>query len=156
MPDARYLLPLPDGLTPAQAAPLTDAGLTPFHAVKRSLPKLDATAWAMIIGVGGLGHMAIQILKAMTAARVIAVDTRREALNLAVSLGADVVLDAGDRVAGQVRTATKGLGADVVLDCVGTDSDPSDRRGLCSHARRCHLDRRRWRFGPVRISTRSP
>ena len=68
VPDARHLLALPDGLTPAQAAPLTDAGLTPFHAVKRSLPKLDATAWAMVIGVGGLGHMAIQILKATSAA----------------------------------------------------------------------------------------
>jgi alcohol dehydrogenase, propanol-preferring len=121
VPHARYLLPLPDGLTPAQAAPLTDAGLTPFHAVKRSLPKLDTTAWALIIGVGGLGHMAIQILKATTAARVIAVDTRQEALDLAASLGADVVLEAGDAVASQVRTATKGLGADVVLDCVGTD-----------------------------------
>jgi len=121
VPDARYLLALPDGLTPAQAAPLTDAGLTPFHAVKRSLPKLDATAWAMVIGVGGLGHMAIQILKATSAARVIAVDTRREALDLAVSLGADVVVEAGDGVAGQVREATRGLGADVVLDCVGTD-----------------------------------
>jgi propanol-preferring alcohol dehydrogenase len=52
---------------------------------------------------------------------VIAVDTRREALDLAVSLGADVVVEAGDGVAGQVREATRGLGADVVLDCVGTD-----------------------------------
>jgi alcohol dehydrogenase, propanol-preferring len=121
VPDARYLLALPDGLTPAQAAPLTDAGLTPFHAVKRSLPKLDATAWAMVIGVGGLGHMAIQILKATSAARVIAVDIRPEALDLAVSLGADVVVEAGDSVGGQVREATRGLGADVVLDCVGTD-----------------------------------
>ncbi len=121
VPDARYLLALPDGLTPAQAAPLTDAGLTPFHAVKRSLPKLGPTAWAMVVGVGGLGHMAIQILKATTAARVIAVDTRSEALHLAVALGADVVLEAGVGVASEVRKATKGRGADLVLDCVGTD-----------------------------------
>ena len=121
VPDARYLLALPEGLTPAQAAPLTDAALTPFHAVKRSWPKLNATASAMIIGVGGLGHMAIQILKATTASTVIALDTRREALDLALSLGADVVIEAGDGVASEVRKATRGLGADVVLDCVGTD-----------------------------------
>lgn len=121
VPDARYLLPLPEGLTPAQAAPLADAGVTPFHAVKRSLPKLDTTSTAMIIGIGGLGHMAIQILKATTAARVIAVDNRSEALDLALSLGADIAVEAGHGTVNEVRKATKGLGADVVLDCVGTD-----------------------------------
>ena len=58
------------------AAPLTDAGLTPYHAVRRSREKLGPTSTAVVIGVGGLGHMAVQILKATTAARIIAIDPR--------------------------------------------------------------------------------
>ena len=121
VPDARHLVPLPQGLTPAEAAPLTDAGLTPYHAVRRSLPKLDPTATAVVIGIGGLGHMAVQILKATSAARVVAVDTRKEALELALTLGADEALDAGN-AAGDIRGLTGGRGADLVLDCVGSDA----------------------------------
>lgn len=122
VPDARDLVPLPQGLTPAEAAPLTDAGLTPYHAIRRSWPKLGPTATAVVIGVGGLGHMAIQILKATTAARVVAIDVRKEALDLARSLGADEVLEAGDLAPLAVREATGGRGADVVIDCVGSDA----------------------------------
>jgi len=67
---------------PVYAAPLTDAGLTPHHAVRRSWAKLSPTSTAVVIGVGGLGHLAVQILKATTAAPVIAVDMRPEALQL--------------------------------------------------------------------------
>lgn len=122
VPDARHLVRLPGGLTPAQAAPLTDAGLTPYHAVRRSWPKLGPTATAVVIGAGGLGHMAVQILKATTSARVVAIDTRKEALALAGSLGADLGVEAGDGAAAAVREATGGRGADVVLDCVGSDA----------------------------------
>ena len=72
-----------------EAAPLTDAGLTPYHAIRRSWPKLPPGSTAVVIGVGGLGHVGVQILKATTAARVIAVDTRAEALRLAEECGAD-------------------------------------------------------------------
>src|SRR5919206_5395852 len=68
VPDARHLVPL-DDLDPVQAAPLTDAGLTPYHAIKQALPVLTAEATAVVIGVGGLGHCAVQILRATTAAR---------------------------------------------------------------------------------------
>ncbi len=122
VPAARHLLPLPEGLTPAQAAPLVDAGLTPYHAVRRSLAKLGATSTAVVIGVGGLGHLAVQILKATSAAQVIAVDTRAQALELARSSGADLAITAGDAAAGEIRAATGGRGADVVLDFVGLDS----------------------------------
>lgn len=122
VPDARHLVPLPAGMEPAQAAPLTDAGLTPYHAVRRSWPKLGPTATAVVIGAGGLGHMAVQILKATTAARVVAVDTKKDALDLARSLGADQVVEAGDTAALEVREATGGRGADVVLDCVGSEA----------------------------------
>ncbi|HET6965882.1 MAG TPA: NAD(P)-dependent alcohol dehydrogenase [Acidimicrobiales bacterium] len=121
LPDARYLVPLPAGLTPAEAAPLTDAGLTPYHAVRRSWPKLGPAATAVVIGAGGLGHMAVQIIKATTSARVIALDAKKEALQLASSLGADAVVEAGEGAAAEVRDLTGGKGADVVLDCVGSD-----------------------------------
>jgi propanol-preferring alcohol dehydrogenase len=119
VPHERFLFPLPDGLDPVHAAPLTDAGLTPFHAVRRSWPKLTPTATAVVIGVGGLGHLAVQIIKATTAARVIAVDLRPEALELARSMGADEVVPSGDGAPAAIREATRGLGVDVVIDCVG-------------------------------------
>jgi len=121
IPSARFLLPLPDGLEPTQAAPLTDAALTPYHAIRRSLPKLTADAHAVVIGVGGLGHMAVQILKAMTAASVIAVDMREEALKVAEEVGADFTFVSGEETAGEIRQVTGGRGADVVIDCVGAD-----------------------------------
>ncbi|WP_073458964.1 NAD(P)-dependent alcohol dehydrogenase [Pseudonocardia thermophila] len=122
VPDARHLVPLPDGLDPLDAASLTDAGLTPYHAVRRSWPKLVPGATAVVIGVGGLGHIGVQILKATTAARVVAVDTRDAALRLALDLGADHVVPAGDDAAAEIRSYTAGRGADVVLDFVGSDS----------------------------------
>ncbi len=121
VPDSRHLVPLPDGVEPATAAPLTDAGLTPYHAIRRSWAKLKPTATAVVVGVGGLGHMAVQILKATTAARVVAVDSKPEALQLARSLGADDVVSPGGSAAPEIRELTRGLGADVVLDFVGSD-----------------------------------
>jgi len=122
VPDARLLVPLPDGLDPARAAPLTDAGLTPYHAIRRSLPKLTPGATAVVIGVGGLGHMAVQILAATTAARIIAVDQRESALKLAQEHGAHIALPSDEKAALEIRAATGGRGADVVLDFVGVDA----------------------------------
>ncbi|SCL32470.1 D-arabinose 1-dehydrogenase, Zn-dependent alcohol dehydrogenase family [Micromonospora nigra] len=122
VPDARHVVPLPEGLDPVDAAPLTDAGLTPYHAVRRSWHKLAPGSTAVVIGVGGLGHVGVQILKTTTAARVIAVDTREEALALATECGADLALPSGAGTAEEIRRATGGRGADVVLDCVGTDT----------------------------------
>ena len=122
VPAARYLVPLPDGLSPVLAAPLTDAGLTPYHAVRRSLDKLSPVSTAVVIGVGGLGHLAVQILRAMTAAHVIAVDSKESALRLAKASGADLTLSPGPNLVDQVHAATDGHGADVVLDFVGSDS----------------------------------
>lgn len=121
VPAARHLVPLPDGLDPVHAAPLTDAGLTPYHAIRRSWPKLAPGSTALVIGVGGLGRTAIEILKATTAARVIAVDTRPEALRLAEQAGADRVVVSGEQAADEIRAASHGHGADVTLDFVGND-----------------------------------
>jgi propanol-preferring alcohol dehydrogenase len=121
VPAARLVVPLGD-LDPVAAAPLTDAGLTPYHAIRRSLPKLVPGSTAVAIGVGGLGHMGVQLLAAMTAATVIAVDQRPEALDLAGSSGADVLVTSGADAAAEIREATGGVGADVVLDFVGSDA----------------------------------
>jgi propanol-preferring alcohol dehydrogenase len=121
VPHPRFLVPLPEGLDPVRAAPLTDAGLTPYHAIKRSWPKLVPGSAAVVIGVGGLGHVAVQILKATTAARIIAVDTSKAALALAEQSGADHVVVSGEGAVEQIRRLTGAVGADLVVDCVGTD-----------------------------------
>jgi propanol-preferring alcohol dehydrogenase len=67
---ARHLVPLGDA-DPVEAAPLSDAGLTPYHAIKLALPNLAAGGRsALVIGLGGLGQMAVQILVALTGAQV--------------------------------------------------------------------------------------
>lgn len=118
VPDPRHLVPIGE-LDPVAAAPLTDAGLTPYRAVKRVLPKLLPSSHVVVIGVGGLGHIAIQILTALTAATVIALDSRESALELAASVGATTTILAGDDASAQLIDATKGARADVVLDFVG-------------------------------------
>jgi propanol-preferring alcohol dehydrogenase len=120
VPSPRLLVPL-DALDPADAAPLTDAGLTPYHAVKRSLHLLEPGSTAVVIGIGGLGHLAVQILRALSACRIIAVDQRDEALQLASDSGADHTLKPGADAAAEIRELTKDLGADVVIDVVGAD-----------------------------------
>lgn len=119
VPFERLLVPLPADLDPATAAPLTDAGLTPYHAIRRSWPKMTPTSTVVVIGVGGLGHVGLQLVKATTGARVIAVDNRKEALELATSMGADSVLQSDDQAVGAIKDLTSGHGADVVLDFVG-------------------------------------
>ncbi|MFB7943382.1 NAD(P)-dependent alcohol dehydrogenase [Kitasatospora phosalacinea] len=116
--DPRHLVPLGD-LDPVRTVPLTDAGLTPYHAIKRSLPKLVPGSTAVVIGTGGLGHVAIQLLRAMTAARVIALDVTEEKLALARTVGAHEAVLSDGAAAGKVRELTAGLGAQAVLDFVG-------------------------------------
>jgi propanol-preferring alcohol dehydrogenase len=121
VPSARLLVPLPDGFAPVAAAPLGDAALTPYHAIKRSLHLLEPGSSTVVIGVGGLGHMAVQILRALTPTRIIAVDTAEEKLTLAKEVGADDVVLAADDAAAQVASITGGRGAELVLDIVGSD-----------------------------------
>ncbi|MFF8281527.1 NAD(P)-dependent alcohol dehydrogenase [Streptomyces albus] len=116
--DPRHLVPLGD-LDPVTTAPLTDAGLTPYHAIKLSLPKLVAGSTAVVIGTGGLGHLGIQLLRAMTPARVIALDVAQEKLELARSVGAHEVLLSDTKAADRIRELTEGQGATAVFDFVG-------------------------------------
>jgi propanol-preferring alcohol dehydrogenase len=120
VPHSRLLLPLGD-LDPRDAAPLSDAALTPYHAIKRSLHLLVPGSTAVVIGVGGLGHMGVQILRALSPARVTAVDVSLEKLRLAREVGANEAIEAGATAAGEILELTSGLGAELVLDMVGSD-----------------------------------
>ena len=117
----RYLFPL-SGLSLDEAAPLGCAGITAYHAVKaKALPVLHAGDYVVVIGVGGLGHVAIQLLKKMSTCSIVAVDVRRRPLSLAEKLGSDQTVLAGKNMAAQVRrVAKKGVGA--VIDFVGSTS----------------------------------
>lgn len=121
VPSARYLVPAA-GLDPVRAAPLTDAALTPYHAVKLSLPQLHRESTVVVLGVGGLGHMAVQVLKAITPARIVAVDLREAALELARAAGADLTLSADGLAAEDIRAETDPDGVAVVLDFVGNNA----------------------------------
>lgn len=116
--DPRHLVPL-DGLDPVAAVPLTDAGLTPYHAVKRALPKLVPGSTAVVIGAGGLGHTAIQLLRALSPARVVALDVSEDKLALARKVGAHAAVLSDDGAPAAVRELTGGLGAQAVFDFVG-------------------------------------
>lgn len=118
---AGQVVPLGD-LDPRVVAPLTDAGATSYHAVKRTLPKLAADSVVAVIGVGGLGGYAVQWLRILTSARIVAVEARPERLEAARALGADDVIEAGDGLSRRLREAIGPQGADAVYDFVGTDS----------------------------------
>jgi propanol-preferring alcohol dehydrogenase len=116
---AAHLVPLGD-FEPAAAAPLADAGLTPYHAVKRVRPDLVAGSYALVVGLGGLGTTAVQILRAITDAVIIGVDSRVEPLCVARAAGAHHVLRLGPHTVAEVRELTGGLGCDAVFDVVGS------------------------------------
>ncbi|MFC3382700.1 alcohol dehydrogenase catalytic domain-containing protein [Couchioplanes azureus] len=116
----RGLLPL-GGLDPAHAGPLTDAGATAYHAVRRALPRITAGGTAVVLGAGGLGLFAVQFLRALTAARVVAVDPGPDRRALAQEAGAVPVDGVDASTAGRLRQLTGRAGADAVLDFVGTD-----------------------------------
>lgn len=120
VPSARLLVPLGD-LSPVKAAPLSDAALTPYHAIKRALPYLNADSTVVVIGVGGLGHMAIQLLRVLAPVRIVAADVDDKKLAQAKALGAhDVVNNRNGTEAGElIRKITGPRGAGLVLDCVG-------------------------------------
>jgi len=122
VPSDRFLVPLPPALEPALAAPLTDAALTPYHAIAQARSRLFPGATAVVIGVGGLGHLALQILRATTDVQIIAVDPRAEALTLAKDCGADVCLAGTADVVAEVRELTGGVGAHAVFDMVASDA----------------------------------
>jgi propanol-preferring alcohol dehydrogenase len=117
---AGQVIPLGD-LDPRVVAPLTDAGATSYHAVKKVLPKLYDDSTAVVIGVGGLGAYGVQWLRMLTSARIIAVEAKPERIKAAADLGAHEVIEAGDGLSKRLAEAIGEGGADVILDFVGDD-----------------------------------
>lgn len=121
VPHERYLVKLAR-TPPVQAAPLADAALTPYRAVKKALPLLVPDRPALVFGLGGLGQYGVRLLRVLSGARVIAVDTSAEKRRLGALLGADVVLDgAAPDLAAQLAAHAPG-GASVAFDFVGSDA----------------------------------
>src|SRR5436309_2867553 len=100
---ARSVVKLDPSLHPKDIAALADAGLTAIHAVKKAIPVLTAGTHAVVIGAGGLGHIGIQCLKAMTPAEIIVIDSSEAALALARQVGADHAIRVDGTQVDQVR-----------------------------------------------------
>lgn len=123
---ADCVVPLPAGADVAAFAPYADAGITAYHAINRVLPQLRPSSTVVVIGIGGLGQFAVQLLRLLSLARIVAVDLSDEKAARAKDLGAHHVVASRNTDPGQaVDTHTAGRGADVVLDLVGDDDSPS-------------------------------
>jgi NAD+-dependent secondary alcohol dehydrogenase Adh1 len=136
---ARSVVRIDDSLEPADVAALADAGLTAYHAAAKAARKLRPGDRCVVIGAGGLGHIGVQVLKAVTAAEIVVVDRNADAVSLAVSIGADhgVVAD-GDQV-DRVRELTGGKGAEAVIDFVGEGGATQDGVGMLRRAGDYHV-----------------
>ena len=125
---ARSVIKLDDSLEPADVAALADAGLTAYHAVAKAARLLRPGHFAVMIGAGGLGHIGVQVFKAISGATLIVTDRNPEALALAKELGADHVVLAsadGSHIAA-IRELTSGKGAEAVIDFVGEGGATKD------------------------------
>ena len=120
VPSPRLLVPRGE-LDALRAAPLTDAALTPYHALKPQLWRLIPGSSVIIIGVGGLGHVAVQLVRELSPARIVAIDPRAQARETARRAGAHAALDSDAITVEAVRAETGSSGAALVLDFVGSD-----------------------------------
>lgn len=123
---ARSVVRIDDSLEPSDVAALADAGLTAYHAAAKVARRLRPGDTCVVIGAGGLGHIGIQVLKAMTAGRIVVVDRNADAVKLALSVGADQGVVAEGTHVEQVLELTGGHGAEVVLDFVGEGGATSE------------------------------
>jgi NAD+-dependent secondary alcohol dehydrogenase Adh1 len=121
----RSLLKLAAGMDPAEVAPHADAGITAYHAVRKVCHLARPGSVAVVIGIGGVGHIGLQLLKELGASTIVAVDASERGRALAAELGADHVVGAG-QAAEAARDLTGGRGADLVIDFVGADSTHAD------------------------------
>jgi NAD+-dependent secondary alcohol dehydrogenase Adh1 len=126
----RSIVPLPAGLDPIDVAPYSDAGITAYHAVKRLAHLVVPGSTIVALGIGGVGHVGLQLLRELgSGGTIVAVDPSPARRALAAGLGADAVLDAIE-VGDAVRDLSGGRGADLVMDFVGTDQTHADGLGM--------------------------
>jgi propanol-preferring alcohol dehydrogenase len=122
VPQERYLVKL-HRLKPEEAAPLTDAALTPYRAIRKALPFLEADHHVLLIGVGGLGQYGLKLLRLLSGCPIIAVDVSDDKLTTARGLGADVVLNAHNAdLAARIKELTHGHGVAAAFDFVGSEA----------------------------------
>ncbi|GLY53111.1 NAD(P)-dependent alcohol dehydrogenase [Lentzea sp. NBRC 102530] len=136
---ARSVVKIDDALEPSDVAALADAGLTAYHAAAKAARRLRPGDRCVVIGAGGLGHIGVQVLKALTAAEVVVVDRNPDAVKLASAIGADhgVVAD-GSHVA-RVLDLTGGDGAETVIDFVGEGGATKDGVAMLRRAGDYHV-----------------
>ncbi|MCU1607526.1 MAG: Alcohol dehydrogenase GroES domain protein [Modestobacter sp.] len=116
---ARSCVTIDESLEPADVAALADAGLTAYHAAAKAARRLRAGDRCVVIGAGGLGHIGIQVMHAISPAQLIVVDRNPDAVKLALSIGADHAIVADGSHVQQVLELTGGHGAEAVIDFVG-------------------------------------
>ena len=123
---ARACVKLDPPTRPEDVAALADAGITAYHAVRKAIPLLYPGTTCVVIGAGGLGHIGVQCLAALTATRIVVVDRNPDALKLAEQLGAQHTVVADGRQVDAVKDLTGGNGAEVVLDFVAEQGAEMD------------------------------
>jgi NAD+-dependent secondary alcohol dehydrogenase Adh1 len=123
---ARACVKLDPATQPKDVAALADAGITAYHAVRKALPLLYPGTTAVVIGAGGLGHIGIQCLAALSATTIVVVDRNPDALKLAEQLGAQHTVVADGSHVDAVKDLTGGAGAHVVLDFVAEQGAEMD------------------------------
>lgn len=116
---ARSVVRIDDALEPADVAALADAGLTAYHAAAKAARATRPGDTCVMIGAGGLGHIGIQVMKAISGATLVVVDRNKAAVDLAVEIGADYGIVADGTHVEQVLELTNGNGAEAVVDFVG-------------------------------------
>ncbi len=131
---ARSVIKLDPVLHPKDIAALADAGLTAYHAVKKASAHLYPGTKVVVIGAGGLGHIGIQCLKALTPAQIIVVDRSPAALDLTRQWGADYTVLADGKHVDKVREITDGQGAEVIIDFVGEQGAEHDAARMLRRA----------------------
>ncbi|HLF40337.1 MAG TPA: NAD(P)-dependent alcohol dehydrogenase [Acidimicrobiia bacterium] len=136
---ARSVVKLDPSLAPADVAALADAGLTAYHAVKKAVPLLYPGTKVVVIGAGGLGHIGIQCLKALTPAEVVVVDRSPAALELAQQIGADHTVPADGSEIKAILELTDGAGVETVLDFVGEGGAIEDGVAMLRRAGTYHV-----------------
>ncbi|HLI06837.1 MAG TPA: NAD(P)-dependent alcohol dehydrogenase [Ktedonobacteraceae bacterium] len=131
---ARSVVKLDPVLHPKDIAALADAGLTAYHAVKKAARQLYPGTRVVVIGAGGLGHIGVQCLKALTPAQIIVVDRSPAALELTKNWGADHTVVADGNHVAKVKEITDGLGAEAVIDFVGEQGAQQDAAAMLRRA----------------------
>jgi len=131
---ARSCVKIDDSLEPADIAALADAGLTAYHAAAKAAARLRAGDRCVIIGAGGLGHIGIQVMTALSPAELIVIDRNPEAVKLALTIGAHHAVVADGSQVDQVLQLTGGHGAEVVIDFVGEGGSTAEGLAMTRRA----------------------